>query len=274
MRVRVYDRDRGDPFQSELYALVSAGVFERCLVVQDGLLRFFPRVAENEQRGFDTVTSFIDPALPTQWLCLRNDDIRDWPGFPRVHGPYPAFQGYPWVWEDRRTLERLLCGESVPLAETGFPSISSHLPGWTYVDTPADAGHLLEEAHSFHDAVLVSLDYVSGAGRTETGIRVCDTDRRVTMLFHCDWTPPIELVFEGVKGLNLRPGGTNVCSAISSADCRVRDAAVFFCDGDCDREEDYEGTKILAYSLRWRFLPPQRFQSAPAGGCFPLQGAG
>ena len=41
------------------------------------------------------------------------------------------------------------------------------------------------------------------------------------------------------------------------ASCRVRDAAVFFCDGYCEREEDYEGTKILAYSLRWRFPPPE-----------------
>ena len=260
MRVRVYDRDRGGCFQSELYALVAAGIFERCLVVQDGLLRFFPRLAETGPGHYETVTSFIDPALPSQWLRLSNDDIRNWPDFPRVSGRSPAFQGYPWVWEDRRTLERLLGGEAVPLAETGFPPISSRLPGWTYVETPADAGHLLEEAHGFHDAVLVSLDYVSGSKRTEAGMLVCDTDRRVTMLFHCDWTPPIELVFEGVKGLNLRPGGNNTCSAISSADCRVRDAAVFFCDGDCDREEDYEGTKILAYSLRWRFL------SAPTGG--------
>ena len=255
MRVRVYDRDRGGCFQSELYALVAAGIFERCLVVQDGLLRFFPRLAETGPGHYETVTSFIDPALPSQWLRLSNDDIRNWLDFPRVSGRSPAFQGYPWVWEDRRTLQRLLRGEPVPLAETGYPAVSSLLPGWRYVTDPAAAEAFLAETGNLHDAVLVRAGYTSGSGKCSGGMAVCDRVRQVSLLFHCGWTPPAELVFEGVKAFHLYPGGNNCVSALSEAVCRVSNAAVFFCVDYCEEGEDPSGrTNIWAYSMRWRFL--------------------
>ena len=43
MRVRVYDPDRKGCFCAELYALFGSGIYEQCLVVQDGFLRCFPR---------------------------------------------------------------------------------------------------------------------------------------------------------------------------------------------------------------------------------------
>ena len=109
------------------------------------------------------------------------------------------------------------------------------------------------------EAVLAELRYVSGSRRTEDGLVVSDHIRQVTMLFHSLTCPPLELVFEGVVGLDLRPAGEDVCASLLDATLRVRNAAVFFCDGDCGEDEaSYPGTKILAYSLRWRFLPPDQ----------------
>lgn len=248
MRVRVYVPALNRCFQAELYATFSHGVFERCLILRDGKLQCFPRFFQETPDGpYRTQTSFIDAAFPGEWCSLPDAD--------------PAFSGYPWVLEDRETVRRLLAGEAVPLAETQFAdkTVSSLLPGWNYVATQENADALMEHACGFHDSVLAELQYASGSRLHADGsLTVGDTDRRVTMLFHSQLCPPLELVFEGVTGLNLRPGGNSVCSALLEATLRVRDAAVFFCGGSCGpgEEADYPGTKIFAYSLRWRFLPP------------------
>ena len=244
MRVRVYDQVHNTCFQSELYALFSSGIFEQCLVVQDGFLQLFPRLAKNEQGRYETMVSFIDPELPQNWVYLKEET--------------PAFRGYPWVWADSASLHRLLAGETVSLETTGWPVISSYQEGWRYVTTQAEADTLLDAADNFHDSVLAELHYVSGSClHADNSMRVSDSIRQVTMVFHSQWCPPLELVFEGVKGLDLRPAGNNACSALFEATLRVRDAAVFFCDGDDEGNETaYSGTKICAYSLRWRFLAP------------------
>lgn len=243
MRVRVYDPARGC-FQSELYALFGSGVFEQCLVLQDGMLQCFPRFfQETPGDHYQAQTSFIDPALPREWITIP--DSR------------PSFRGYPWVWEDRDTVKHLLNGISVPLSKTRFAGrkVSSFLPEWNYVTTQADADTLLEQADGFHDSVLAELRYISGSRKTEHGMLVSDHIRQVSMQFQSCWCPPLELVFEAVKALDLRPGGNAACSSILRATLRIRDAAVFFCDGDDEgNEAAYPGTKILAYSLRWRFL--------------------
>ena len=262
MRVRVYDPETGGYFQSELYALLYTGIFQQCLVAQNGLLRLYYQTLPEEGQ-YRSQVELIDPAFPEDWVALKNGDLPRRCPFPLRRPEDPtgaAFHGYPWVWEDQGTLLRLLRGEAVPLAETAYPPVSSRLPGWSYVTSPAEAEALLSAAHGFHDTVLVSLHYVSGSHRTEEGMLCSDRVRQATMLFHCDWTPPIELVFEAVKALNLRPSGTYGCSVLTDAACRVRDAAVFFSDSWCEEGEEgaFAGTAIWAYSLRWRFVSDRR----------------
>lgn len=271
MRVRVYDRNKKAYFQSELYAIFHSGIFERYLVEQNSYLMLVDRVTQSfsgdsspkciEDGTYHSQVSLIDPDFPSDWLRLTNGDLPDFPDFPKAlpEDKWMAFQGYPWVWEDRETVRAFLSGAAVPWKKTGFVgrAVSSLLSGWSYVTTQAEADSLLEQAHGFHDTVLVELNYVSGSRKTESGMICSDSVRQVTMLFHSDWCPPVELVFEAVEALDLRPAGDDNFSVLYGATLRVRDAAVFFCDGDCGEDESsYPGTKILAYSLRWRFLPP------------------
>lgn len=265
MRVRVYDGVTGKFFISELYAVIYSGIFERCLVVQDGTLRFYPRlIREDDALGgwigdYHTVVSYIEADFPKEWICLTNGDLEPNCKFPK-HLPedkWAAFQGYSWVWNDQDLLLRLMDGAAVPLEESGYPPVSSLLPGWNYVTDNTQADALMKQAHNFHDTVLVTAHYISGAGKVPSGgMLCCDSTRQVTMLFHCDWTPSIEMVFEAVRAFDLRPGGDNDCSALIDATCRVEQGEVFFADGYCKpgEEEDHQGTCIRAYSMRWRFL--------------------
>lgn len=259
MRVRVFDPSTNTWFFSPLYAVFFSGIFEQWLVVENGCLTLWKKYNADIRPQI----SAVDPEFPGDWITLTNGDIADFPDFPK-HLPedrWTAFRGYPWVWEDRETVRALLSDNTVPLEETRFGEreVFSPLPGWRYVSTQAEADHLMDQAGGFHDAVLAELRYVSGSRRTEEGMVVSDHIRQVTMLFHSLTCPPLELVFEGVVGLDLRPAGEDVCASLLDATLRVRNAAVFFCDGDCGEDEaSYPGTKILAYSLRWRFLPPDQ----------------
>lgn len=268
MRVRVYNRQKRAYFQSELYAIFYDGGFARYLVEQDGILTLMDRFSQSlsvdpspKCTGDGTYRSqifLIDPDFPSNWLRLTNGDLRDFPDFPKIlpEDKWTAFWGYPWVWEDRETVKALLSGAAVPRAETRFAgrTVSSLLPGWNYVRTQAEADNLLNQTRHFHDSVLVELHYVSGSRRTRGGMLCSDSVRRVTMLFHCDWCPPVELVFEAVEALDLCPADEDHCSVLYGATLRVRDAAVFFCDSaHVEDEAAYPGTKIRAYSLRWRF---------------------
>ena len=260
MRVRIYDEKRDVCFLSELYAVLYTGIFARCLAVFEGRLHLYHQLLPQEDGAYRTMVSMVDPEEPAEWIRRTNGDLDDFPDFPKAlpEDRWIAFRGYPWVWEDRDTLLRLLAGEDVPLSETDYPAVSSLLPGWNYVADEAGAQAFLEEMGYFHDAVLVQAHYVSGSGKVPGGgICVMDYVRQVTLLFHNYDMPPIELVFEGVKAFHLRPGGNNYVSDISEAVCRVRNAMVFFCCGDCEegKEADCTDTCIWAYSMRWRFLP-------------------
>ena len=261
MRVRVYDRGDHEYYRSELYAIFFSGIFERWLVIRNGRLRLVDRCHEEDGLYYAQINR-IDPDFPRDWILLSNGDISDFSAFPK-HLPedkWPAFRGYSWVWEDRKTVLALLSGQAVPLSQTGFAEQrpSSLLPGWNYVSTQEEADSLMEQTCNLHDSVLVGLRYVSGSAKTAEGwLLASDHIRQVTMEFHSQWVPPLELVFEAVEALDLRPAGDNYGSNIMEATLRVRNTTVFFCDGPCSEETSYPGTKISAYSLRWRFLPEQ-----------------
>lgn len=121
VRVWVYDPELDGCFQSELYGLLYTGIFQRCIVVQDGLLRLYSQTFPDEAGHYHSQVELIDPAFPAEWICLRNGDLPQHSLFPKRRPEDPkgaAFYGYPWVWEDQQTLLRLLEGEAVPLSET------------------------------------------------------------------------------------------------------------------------------------------------------------
>jgi hypothetical protein len=127
------------------------------------------------------------------------------------------------------------------------------IDGWSYIRNQDDVNVLLEFYDNFHDSALRNLSYIREETQENSGISVPDIVRRVTMTFDSSWCHSIEMVFEGVVVLNLRPARTIVDSEIFGATITVKDETVFFCDDGVDMEEPTnEYTWIKAYELRWR----------------------
>lgn len=167
--------------------------------------------------------------------------------------------GFPWLWEDTNTLTKLLQGERILLKGSIFENnLYSDMvqTEWNYVETQADADLFMGQTYSLHDSVIKEIHYVSGAYvDSNKDMQPTGDLRRVTVQIQSQQCFDVEMIFEGVTALNLRPPLDNYSADIFEASLIVRDASLFFCDECLDViDTSYKGTWVLAYSLKWRFV--------------------
>lgn len=266
MRVRVHDIDSNRFFASEVYAILNAGCFTRYLVLvpdeNGGRFRLFDYLAKPDKDGrFPVNINDICPNQTEQWVVQNGASLLPVQCELRKYGEirFDVFRGYPWVLAQTELMVAVLLGKEVPFCEafTAERRVSSRIAGWNYVETQPEAEALLEQAHGFHDSVIRELSYISGNYGTEDGWLHLQNVRRVQVIFDSQWCPTLELVFEGVTAVNLRPPEDNYSGEIFSSTVRVRDEEVFFSDYGSKEEAPSDGvTWIRAFGLRWRFLPP------------------
>lgn len=266
MKVRVYDSLHDTYFKSEVYAIINSGWYEKRLVLvpdQNGAyMKFFDFLDKKENGSHDVLINTIVSCSPSEWIsrrsCSVDIQLEDYNGILDKKLRFFEYIGYSWIFENKSILAELLVGNTVPVKNSIFENkvISSVTVGWNYIETPEDVENLMDQASDFHDTVLKELNYVSGAYTTSDGIMFPEGDlRKITMYIDSQWCHPIEMIFEGVTALNLRPAGDNYGEDIFEASLFVKDASVFFCDGSLKEiDTSYAGTWIAAYSLRWRFL--------------------
>ena len=267
MRVRAYDDSTSTYFSSEVYAIINRGWYERHLLFvpssNGGYIRLFDYHDKSDPKSYEVLINKIDSEVPSEWLFQTTDSLDETlPGFTELLSDdirFFEFYGYPWIIEDKQLLVRLLNDEAILLKGSVFDNRTPgyRLEGWNYVETPEEVDDLLCQTSSFHDSVLREMKYISGSSvNSEKWMYPFDDVRQVTMLFDSQIGETVELVFEGTTALYLRPVGDSYTSEISCASLYLEDATVFFCIGEVLAfDEDYEDTFIMAYSLRWRFVP-------------------
>ena len=267
MKVRVYDKTTGNYFKSKVYAIINGGWYAKQLVhvpsENGGYICFVDYLDKSEYKGTTKVLiNTIIPDSPHEWIYQRSksvdEKLSEFETLLSNGIRFFEYRGYPWLYENRPILAKLLNGDAIPFKGSIFENmtVATEMSNWTYVETQEDAANLLKSAYFFHDSVLKTLNYTSGAYvNTDRSMYPIADIRQVTMCFESQWCDKIELVFEGVTALNLRPAGDNFTADISSASIIVKNESVFFCDdGIQEWDENYSGTWITAYSLRWRFM--------------------
>ena len=269
MFVRVFDKQNNKYFKSEVYAVINGGWYEKRLVVfltDDGsYFKFFDYIDKSNPKEpkvlIDSISSnkFSDTV---EWI-YKNEDcvekrLKDYEEVLSDDIRFFEYRGYPWIYKDKALLTELLKGEAV--STKGYehqllPSSAHYVEGWHYVAKQKDIDFLLEQTSGFHDSVLKKLDYISGSYVDDKNQMYCmDSIKQVIMCFDSQWCPPIEMVFEGVVGLNLRPCLENQTSYLYDASLFEVNETIFFFDSQIDMiDRDYGGTWIEAYGLRWRF---------------------
>ena len=269
MLVRVYDKQTDTYFKSEVYAVINPGFYEKRLVIvpdkNGDYFRFFDYLDKsNPKLPKALINIVLSNGFNSSYELLSRssgDVDKKLEGFAQLLDKKTRFfdyMGYAWIYEDIAFLSSLLKGEMV--STKGYESQiinpdAYKKTGWHYIESQRDINFFMKQTSSFHDTVLKDMIYVSGAYVDDKNAMHCtDSKRQITMCFDSQWCRPIEMVFEGVAALNLRPYPDNYSSNIYGASLFLRKAAVFFCDGQVDDvDKSYEGTWIESYNLRWRF---------------------
>lgn len=265
MRVRVYDKATNKYLVSEVYAIINSGYYAKYLILEhkemDKFFCFYEYLDKSIKTAHLPVNINIISCdeLPEPWIVRAESDIRTLNKF-NVNDKYNGlfeYRGYEFVFKQTDLLNKLLKGHKVRYEELrgNEKELSSTLMDWNYVNSNEDINNLMNKFHSFHDSVLKSLSYISGAGKVDNGMSVTDYLRQVTILFDSDWSDSIEIVFEGVLALNLRPAKDNYSSDLYSATIILKDETIIFFDSDYVSDmKDYEGTCINSLGMRWRFI--------------------
>ena len=236
MLVRVHDKERSIYFKSEVYAILNTGWFTQYLVLvpdeKGGRLKLFDFLDKaSKAPHYDVLVNLITPEEPDEWISKSGAFLlKVKKAFSDDTIKFDAYCGYDWLFEKPEIIAALLRGESVPTNFEEFILVDSTLRGWKYINTQVDVDSLMKSAYGFHDSCLEKLEYTSGAYVLEDkSMRPTDDIRSLKMMIGSQWCDPIELVFEGLIGLNLRPAGDNYDSIIFSSTLRYRGRNCLFC---------------------------------------------
>ena len=268
MRVRVYDKQHNHYFNSEVYAIIDHGWYGRYLILEPREGKEYLKFVDYFDKSTDSRPhpiniNVITPDGRGEWVFKKGSDLiplRQELGIESDALRF-SYSGFSWLLEDTALLSVLIKGQAVDIRETGHGDkiVCSLHEGWRYVDSSKDVEELMSATGGFHDSCLKCLDYVSGAKVLENNSMVpIDDIRRVTMIYDSQWCKPIEMVFEGVLALNLRPAEDNYVSIVFGASVILKDETVYFYDEYDEKKltepESYPGTWIKAFSLRWRLI--------------------
>lgn len=266
MKVRAFDSEQKAYFKSEVYAIINTGWYEKQLLLvpsdDGGRIKFIDFLDKSDVKNHPVLISTIVSDIPAEWIKKRTEEVKiqleEYRGILDTNVLFFEFMGYPWIFKNKSIMIELLSGKSIPYKSSIFENKidTSNIAGWNYVETHEDVESLMKQASEFHDSVLRGLNYISGSYVDSDGSVIpMDRIRKVIMRIESQWCQPVEMVFEGVTALNLRPSNDNCDSIIYCASLYTKDASVFFCDSYLEQiDKSYEGTWITAYSLRWRFV--------------------
>lgn len=263
MRVRVYDKHSNSYFVSEVYAIINTGYYKKYLIVESKNDTRYFRLVEYMDKSTGNLpvnVNLISSNDLTEWIFKEENDLKDINSrldAKDKNDSFYSYSGYNFIFKQENLLITLLKGEQVDYESMcgREKEVSTKLDSWIYIESENDIHNLMEIFHGFHDSVLRNLNYISGSGKRDKGIIVSDSIRQVSMIFDSLWSESIEIVFEGVLLLNLRPAQDKYSSDLSSATILIKDSAILFYDDKVDYEQkSYEGTWINALGMRWRFL--------------------
>jgi len=265
MKVRVFDKLRNIYFVSEVYALINTGWYEKMLVVvpsdKGDYIQFFDYIAKDKPKNHQVLIEKIIPSYCEDWVCKRtksvDDCLDDYAGILPAGLRFFEFVGFSWLYEDKELLTKLLSDDIVLLKGSIFENniYTTNLSDWVYIENDDDIASFLKQTNGLHDSVITDINYSSSAYVDSDKCMHMAGDRKVIIYFDSQWCQRVEIVFEGVTALNLRPPAENYSDDIFGISLYIKNACVFFADGDTEQiDETYDGTWISAFSMRWRFV--------------------
>ena len=251
MFVRVYDKPNGRYYKSMVYAEIGEGWFGHFIVLDPSddyfkLVEYFDKSVKPAQplveaidRNYDDFEIYEnDSLLKFKHYCEKNGIVLDF------NRDFSRLFGYADICENFDFIIEIWNNRSVPY--TKYPFQLHTLPDieqWQYIRSQEDANKFMKIFMGFHDTTLDKLIFEEKFGYT-----------KATATFNnYGWRGIVELCFEGVQDMHIRPAKESETNCIFSATLLVHDETIFWADDELDNEDlSYNGTFIKALNLKWR----------------------
>jgi hypothetical protein len=247
MFVRVYDKPNSRYYKSLVYGTIGEGWFLQYIVLNP---------MDNCFELVDYLDKSKEPAQPLVEIIQRNNDdfkvyenalLLKYKHYCKKNGKSMDIErlwGYSDVCENFDFIADINENKAVSAAKYSIQLRQlSDKDEWNYIQTQEDSNEFMKLFAGFHDSVLDKLVYDEEYGYT-----------RVTAIFdNSGWYGIVELCFEGLLELNIRPTKENYDRYIYEGTMLVKNETVFWADGHLENVDlTYDGSYIKAMNLKWR----------------------
>lgn len=247
MFVRVYDKRNDCYYKSIVYGTINEGWFLQYIVLNpySKCFHLVEYLDKSEKPAFPLVESIQTDC--SDFKVYENARLLKCKRYCKENGKsinINRLWGYPDVCENLDFISDILENRLVPSEK--YPIQLRQLfdeNRWNYIRTQKDADEFMKVFAGFHDSTLDRLVYEEEHAYT-----------KVTATFdNSSWYGVVELCFEGILSLNIRPARENYDRYISDATMLVKNEAIFWADEHMEGENpDYDGSYIKALNLKWR----------------------
>lgn len=247
MYARVYDKARKKYYKSIIYCGINQGYFRQYIVVN-------PYTNNFELVDYlDKTDSELRPLVEMiqnnceDWVSYKNSLLLKHKAYWKQHQKEMEITflwGYRDVCENFDFLFRLIESKVVQVDETDVTLRNlADADKWNYIQNQDDANSFMKLFAGFHDSTLDKLCYEENYDTTS-----------VTATFdNRGWYGIVELCFEGISAINIRPAKENYSREIFEATLLVKEEVILWADWFMEKEDlSFDGSYIKALSLKWR----------------------
>lgn len=248
MFVRVFDKEKNIYYKSIVYATVGIGWFLQYIVLNPHTQSF--ELVDYLDKQFEPAKPLIEIIQPDheEFINYNGDQMLKYKHFCKTNGykflDAMQMMGYPEVLENNAFLADIFVHRSVPFDAYRIPSKTfGDTTDWIYVHTQADADAFMKKFVGFHDSTLEKVHYSES-----------NSSAVVNVIFdNSGWFGIVELCFEGVQILKIKPATENSSREIFEASLIIENESVFWADAYMEKPNNlYEGSIIRALNLKWR----------------------
>lgn len=247
MYVRVKETAKEYSYKSIVYAIIGTGGY-RSYIVLDSILNSFVLVSYISEETKDYMNPQIQVinadeidfiTVEKTYLLKLNNFLKE-----RKIKKIDSFMGFKQIFDNYEFLANILKDARIDKNAFELEIIElSDKNEWKYLDTQADADQFMKLFAGFHDARIDKILYEEDM-----------QNRKLIMTAdNSGWYGIVELCFEGLIAMNLRPPQENLSRELFSATLIIKDNMVFWADEKMIEEDmNYEFNFIKALNLKWK----------------------
>ncbi|NLB62300.1 MAG: hypothetical protein GX802_07815 [Clostridiales bacterium] len=218
MFVRVYDKDNRTYYKSIVYGKINTGYYEQAILFNPStnsfeLIDYLDKDGKKLSPLYEVINSNRD-----DWVTYEKVYLLKFKHYCKEHGYVDSinvFDGYDEVFQDFDFLLRIITEKRIPKENSNIHIRKPHdINSWTYIESQEDANSLLHDFVGFHDSTMEKMQYEESHSGQKT----------LTVTFdNSGWYGIVELCFEGLIALNLRPPQENYSREIYGGSLIVND---------------------------------------------------